>query len=119
MRYLLTGEQMKACDSTEIRHYGVPSIVLMERAGENHIEPISRREAMFETMMLGLRTTAGVSEAGFFKMHGVPLEAVYGKKLRRIAAAGLLSHEDGRWALNRRGMDLQNSVLVELMDEST
>ncbi len=32
MRYLLTAEQMKTCDSTEINHYGVPSIVLMERA---------------------------------------------------------------------------------------
>ena len=32
MRYLLTSEQMKACDRTEIEHYGVPSIVLMERA---------------------------------------------------------------------------------------
>ena len=32
MRYLLSSEQMKKCDSTEISHYGVPSIVLMERA---------------------------------------------------------------------------------------
>lgn len=32
MRYLLTSEQMKACDRTEIEYYGVPSVVLMERA---------------------------------------------------------------------------------------
>ena len=32
MRYLLTSEQMKTCDRTEIEHYGVPSVVLMERA---------------------------------------------------------------------------------------
>lgn len=32
MKYLLTSEQMKKCDRTEIEHYGMPSAVLMERA---------------------------------------------------------------------------------------
>ena len=32
MEYLLTAEEMKSCDGTVIRHYQVPSLVLMERA---------------------------------------------------------------------------------------
>ncbi|HIR25352.1 MAG TPA: bifunctional ADP-dependent NAD(P)H-hydrate dehydratase/NAD(P)H-hydrate epimerase, partial [Candidatus Egerieimonas faecigallinarum] len=32
MRYVLTDEQMKACDSWTISQMGVPSLVLMERA---------------------------------------------------------------------------------------
>ena len=37
-------------------------------------ERISRREAMFETMMLGLRTTEGVSGEAFRRMHGRELQ---------------------------------------------
>ncbi len=32
MKYLLTSAQMQACDSTQIDQYGMPSVVLMERA---------------------------------------------------------------------------------------
>ena len=43
MKYLLTSEQMKICDSTEINHYGVPSVVLMERAALSVRDVISER----------------------------------------------------------------------------
>lgn len=78
--------------------------------------PISREEAMFETLMLGLRTTAGVSEADFSAMHGQPLANKYGAILETLRMQGLLGHTDGRWYLTRRGMDVQNAVLVELME---
>ena len=81
------------------------------------VEPVSRREAMFETMMLGLRTTEGVSETAFRQMHGVPLETVYGARLKEQIRLGLVSRHDGRYALTRAGMDLQNTVLVALMDD--
>lgn len=81
------------------------------------VEPISPSDAIFETMMLGLRTTRGVSEEAFQRMHGQSLDAVYGERLRMLAAQGLLRHADGCWRLTRRGMDVQNSVLVTLMDD--
>lgn len=81
------------------------------------IEPVSPRDALFETMMLGLRTTQGVSEEAFLRMHGKCLDAVYGEKLRMLDAQGLLQHADGFWRLTRHGMDVQNSVLVTLMDD--
>ena len=80
-------------------------------------EPISRRDAIFETMMLGLRTTRGVSEEAFLRMHGQSVDAVYGEKLRQLEAQGLLRYTEGCWRLTRRGMDVQNSVLVTLMDD--
>ena len=67
--------------------------------------------------MLGLRTTAGVSEKEFERMHGMVLQACYGSRLAALQNRGLLEHADGRWFLTRRGMDIQNSVLVELMDD--
>lgn len=79
--------------------------------------PVSPTEARFETLMLGLRTTEGVSEEAFQRMHGLSLSACYGAKLNAFQDKGLLSHEDGYWRLTRRGMDVQNAILVELMDD--
>lgn len=78
--------------------------------------PISREEAMFETLMLGLRTTAGVAEAEFSAMHGQTIVQKYGATLEKLRKQGLLEHENGCWYLTRRGMDVQNAILVELME---
>ena len=79
-------------------------------------ESVSPAEARFETMMLGLRTTKGVNEAAFEAMHGVALADVYGAKLAELETQGLVCHTGGWWRLTRRGMDVQNGVLVELME---
>lgn len=79
--------------------------------------PISFAEARFETMMLGLRTTQGVSEEAFAAMHGQSLTAYYGERLNALAMRGLISWRDGWCRLSRRGMDVQNAVLIELMDD--
>lgn len=78
---------------------------------------ITRMEARFETLMLGLRTTDGVSEAAYAQLHGTSLTDDYGERLRSLEKRELLHHTAGRWALTRRGMDIQNSILVELMDD--
>lgn len=79
--------------------------------------PISKKEAQFETLMLGLRTTKGVSELAFAAMHGVSLVQRYGTILARLEQQGLLLHQAGYWRLSRRGMDVQNAILVEFMDD--
>ena len=78
-------------------------------------EAIGPKEAMFETMMLGLRLTAGVSEAEFAARHGLPLWQVYGAALAPALADGRLRRENGRVFLTERGMDVMNSVLVALL----
>ena len=73
-------------------------------------------DARFESLMLGLRMTRGVSETDFEAMHGMTLDAYCGDVLRQQEQRGLLVHQDGRWALTRRGMDVQNAILVEIME---
>ena len=73
-------------------------------------------DARFESLMLGLRMTAGVSEDAFAAMHGISLEHYCGEILQMQEQRRLLRHEDGRWALTRRGMDVQNALLVEIME---
>ena len=66
--------------------------------------------------MLGLRMTEGVSEADFLRMHGISLREAYGEQLKKPLAQGLVQWADGFLRLTRRGMDVQNSVLVELLN---
>lgn len=73
-------------------------------------------DARFESLMLGLRMTRGVSEADFASMHGISLDEYCGDTLCRQAQQGLLVHRDGHWALTQRGMDVQNAILVEIME---
>jgi hypothetical protein len=49
-------------------------------------------------------------------MHGISLEHYCGEILQMQEQRRLLRHEDGRWALTRRGMDVQNAILVEIME---
>ena len=80
-------------------------------------EKISPAESRFETMMLGLRMTQGVSESFFLEKHRLPIEHCYGTKLYALEKQGLIKHEKGVWKLTPHGFDIQNSVLVELMDD--
>jgi oxygen-independent coproporphyrinogen III oxidase len=77
--------------------------------------PISKEEARFESLMLGLRMTRGVKDEDFSGMHGMSIREAFGEKLDKPIAAGLLEWQDGALRLTRLGMDLQNSVLVDLM----
>jgi len=64
---------------------------------------------------LGLRMTAGVSDAEFTRMHGMTLRQAFGAKLDGPIRGGLLIWRGDALCLTRRGMDLQNQVLVELL----
>jgi oxygen-independent coproporphyrinogen-3 oxidase len=78
-------------------------------------EPISKEDARFESMMLGLRMTRGVNNEDFNRMHGMSIREAFGKKLDKPLAAGLLEWHEDALRLTRLGMDLLNSVLVDLM----
>lgn len=93
------------------------SIIKEQDFSKREETPISKKEAQFETLMLGLRTTKGGSESAFAAMHGISMEQRYGTILDRLEKQGLLLHQDGYWRLSRRGMDVQNAILVEFMDD--
>ncbi len=85
-------------------------------AGEEaKTEQISKEEARFESMMLGLRMTRGVENEDFTRMHGMGIREAFAEKLDKPTSAGLLEWQADALRLTRLGMDLQNSVLVDLM----
>jgi oxygen-independent coproporphyrinogen III oxidase len=79
------------------------------------VEDISPAAARFESLMLGLRMTRGVRDADFTAMHGMSIADAVGGKLDKPVREGLLEWRDGALALTRRGMDVQNMVLTDLM----
>lgn len=85
------------------------------RGAPPETESISPGDARFESVMLGLRLTEGISAADFQAMHGVSLEEAFGKKWKKPVREGLLTWDGEYLKLTRRGMDVQNRVLVDLM----
>lgn len=80
-------------------------------AGEHGEErAITRGEALFERLMVGLRLTRGIPWGG------PALFEAYGERLEALRARGLMDWDDERLWLTPRGLDLQNRVLVELME---
>lgn len=98
-----------------------PSTLDAYLAGEEpKTEHLSKEKARFESMMLGLRMTRGVKDEDFTRMHGMSIREAFGEKLDKPIAAGLLEwHNDASSResirLTRLGMDMENSVLVDLM----
>ena len=79
-------------------------------------EHISFIDARFETVMLGLRLTEGISESEFSSLHGCTMESLWPDILSSLVSRGLMMKSGDRWKLTDLGMDLQNSVLIEFME---
>lgn len=86
-------------------------------AGGTHlqVERLTREDCMAETMFLGLRMTAGVSENEFFARYGVTPGEAYGEALQKHIRDGLLVRERGRLFLTDRGVDVSNYVMADFL----
>lgn len=105
-----------ACGFVENTRYQNPrGLTAYLRGDAAESADVSPEEARFESVMLGLRMTAGVSDAEFTRMHGMTLRQAFGAKLDGPIRDGLLIWRGDALCLTRRGMDLQNRVLVELL----
>ena len=78
-------------------------------------ESISPEDAMFEFVMLGLRLTDGLEDAAFEEAFHTPLWQKYGRQLEPALRDGRLCRENGRIYLSAHGMDVMNSVLINLL----
>ena len=80
---------------------------------------ISLFEQMFETVMLGLRKTDGIDTRLFYERFGCDIRETYSEAVERTRSRGLLDESDpGFLRLNRRGLDLLNSVLLDFRERN-
>jgi oxygen-independent coproporphyrinogen-3 oxidase len=76
-----------------------------------------KEEYAFETLMLGLRLTEGVSFAEYQVRHGIDLGQRFKAEIESLIERNLAQIDNGRLYLTDEGMDVQNSVLVDFMEK--
>ncbi|MBT9283637.1 MAG: acyl-CoA dehydrogenase family protein [Hydrogenibacillus schlegelii] len=103
-----------------VRTANVPSLPRYARARtlsefRTEVRPVGRREAIEETMFLGLRLAEGVRRDAFRRRFGVDLEDVYGPVLRRLEAEGLIVIDARGIRLPEAVRPVMNAVLAEFL----
>ena len=86
-------------------------INIVKNKGRRYIEKDKKEEFMF----LGLRMMRGVSDIDFTANFGVKIRSVYGDRIDKLIANGLLKEEGSRIALTDWGIDISNYVLSEFL----
>lgn len=88
-------------------------------AGERKLDYFVRtlRDRREEALMLETRTARGLSLENWRAAFGEDFCAAHEAALRRLEAGGLIAIRDGFLRLTRAGMELQDSVVLELMDD--
>lgn len=87
-----------------------------ERTAIEHRQKTPISEQRFETIMMGLRLTAGVSKLEFRQRFNNDIRYYYGEAIDKLKAQGLLAEDKNSIYLTSKGMDLQNQVLLHFMD---
>ncbi len=79
------------------------------------IRPVEMREEMEDTMMLGLRLTAGVSFKEFQRRFRLDLRTLFAAEIHGLAERGLIECDSEAIRLSRRGLPLANLVFAEFI----
>lgn len=97
----------------------VPGYIKRMAAGEpveEFREEIDPATSMGETMMLGLRLVEeGVPLARFHRRYGVDLRQIYAEQIGRFTALELMTVDDARVRLTRRGLMVGNQIFAEFL----
>ncbi|MCI5143423.1 MAG: coproporphyrinogen III oxidase, partial [Candidatus Electrothrix sp. ATG1] len=78
-------------------------------------ETLAQDAAFRETVIMGLRMTAGVSLAELKERFGINTENYYSETLYRLIRQGMLHIVQGRLQLTDQGILLANRVMAELV----
>ena len=107
----LNGERFKNTNlpSNYIREIGAKENAIETR---ERLEPI---QAMGETLMLGLRLLKGISIDVFENRFEVSFQKVYGKVLEPLLNQELITFNQNRIALSRKGLFLADSVILKFI----
>ncbi|MGI6215824.1 MAG: coproporphyrinogen III oxidase, partial [Christensenellales bacterium] len=77
---------------------------------------LSLKEQMFEYAMLGFRMTDGIDKQDFFNRFNMEFMQIYGERLMPSIKKGLVEETEHHIRLTKSGMDIMNSILLDIMD---
>jgi len=111
--FILDGWGVRFCNPSEYERWAA-AIGGGERAMQD-ITRLTRKDAIAESIFLGLRLSEGVCFDRFEQQFGERLEIVRRDQILKLEKAGLLDCGPERMALTRKGMLLSNRVFVEFI----
>tara|TARA_B100000686_G_C16595555_1_gene865786 strand:+ start:31 stop:939 length:909 start_codon:yes stop_codon:yes gene_type:complete len=79
------------------------------------VEKLDILHSMGETIMLGLRRLRGISILDFEKRFQISFDSVYGKILDPLVEEGLITLNQNRISLSRKGIFIANSVILKFL----
>ena len=101
------------------KNINLPSIYIREietkASAVDTRERLEPLQAMGETLMLGLRLLKGVSIDVFENRFQVSFQKVYGKAVESLLNQELITLNENRIALSRKGLFLADSVILKFM----
>jgi len=97
----------------------LPVYLQMCKQGLPRVEQfaVSRREAMEDQMILGLRLREGVDLQRFSERFGVTVEQEFGDVVREEIAKGMLEQADRHLRLTKKALPLGNEVFARFLRE--
>jgi len=89
-----------------------------DRSVVDHLETINDFERAGEYIMLGLRTTRGISEQEYYDIFPCKFDMAR-ELLDRYVAQGLMVKNGDRWSFTTRGFLLSNVLIADVLDAQT
>lgn len=80
------------------------------------IENVNTKEDNIEEFMfMGLRMIKGIKETDFMKRFGVSVDSIYKEVINKNIDIGLLERNNGRIYLTKKGIELSNTVMSDMI----
>ncbi len=106
------------------RYENVKSLLRYQQmldGGERPLEALSAvtaKEAMEDSVILGLRLREGVNKSAFLAHHGVALDEAFGDVILPLIERGLLQEDEDRIVIPSRYYSLANEIMVRFLGNS-
>lgn len=108
-----------ASNFKDMRYKNISSLqkyINLEFDEKEELEHLSENDRMSEFVFLGLRKTGdGISKAEFEERFGVKFDDIFGNVAKRYIDEQMLSENNGRIALTRRGIDVSNVIMADFI----
>ena len=79
------------------------------------LNSLTREEQISETVFLGLRLISGLDLTAFEQRYGKSFSELFGDKIKKLTAQGLIENEENRLRLTAKGLPLANEVFAEFI----
>lgn len=78
---------------------------------------IDMKEKCFESLMLGLRLTKGISKKEFLLKHGVPVDYFFKEQIDKLIDDGFIVSNANSLQATEKGLNFHNHISLQLLEE--